>query len=102
MGATTQQQQERDFMLSRQTLGRPASMGGAGVMVADTAIIGGQGHNHQQHVQMHHQQVSDTLNSRSMQGGATIVTQFNRDNLDETAGNAGGAGYDEIDDLRRA
>ena len=42
----------------------------------------------------------DTLNSRSMQGGATIVTQFNRDNLEEDA--AGIAANDEIDDLRRA
>ena len=33
-----------------------------------------------------------------MQGGATIITQFNRDNLDD---DAGAAINDEIDDLRR-
>ena len=64
-------------MLSRQTLGRPP--------MAETYIGAGG--------------VADTLNSRSMQGGATIVTQFNRDNLEEDAGIAAN---DEIDDLRRA
>ena len=84
-----QQQQERDFMLSRQTLGRPGAMGPVG---ADTAVYG-----------VARQQQVDTLNSRTMQGGATIVTQFNRDNLDEDcAGASGNAGFDEIDDLRRA
>ena len=71
---------------------------GNGIISTDTAIIGG---SQRQSMQMQQQvHVSDTLNSRSMQGGATIVTQFNRDNLDETGGNAGA--YDEIDDLRRA
>ena len=40
----------------------------------------------------------DTLNTRSMQGGATIVTQFGRDNLEEEGGYGGN---EEIDDLRR-
>ena len=61
-------------MLSRQTLGRP--MGG------DTygGAAGGEG-----------------LNNRAGMGGvgATIVTQFNRDNLDEVRP------VDDIDDLRR-
>ena len=61
-------------------------------MGADTAIYG---------IGQAHQQV-DTLNSRSMQGGATIVTQMNRDNLDDDFAATGNAGYDEIDDLRRA
>ena len=47
-------------------------------------------------------QVGDTMNSRSMQGGATIVTQFNRDNLDDDYAGTGNGGFDEIDDLRRA
>ena len=64
-------------MLSRQTLGRPAAsyeFGGAGA-------AGG-----------------DTFNNRAgVQGGATIVTQYNRDNIDDDQAidNA------EIDDLRR-
>jgi len=57
-------------MLSRQTLGRPGENGLA----------------------------AGTLNNRAMQGGATIVTQFNRDNLDEEGV---ACGNDEIDDLRR-
>ena len=58
------QQQERDFMISRQTLGRPG----------------------------------DSLNGRAVQGGATIVTQFNRDNLDD---DAAVPDQNDIDDLRR-
>ena len=85
-------------MLSRQTLGRPGAAAGAGAAAADTAVYG--------IAQSHQQHHVDTLNSRSIQGGAgTIVTQFGRDNLDgtSTANNAAGAGgYDEIDDLRRA
>lgn len=84
--SAAQQHQERDFMLSRQTLGRPGPMG------MDTAVYGvGQA-----------QQQVDTLNTRSMPGGATIVTQFNRDNLDDDYAATGTGGYDEIDDLRRA
>ena len=84
--SAAQQHQERDFMLSRQTLGRPAPMG------MDTAIYGvGQA-----------QQQADTLNTRSNQGGATIVTQYNRDNLDDDYADTRAGGYDEIDDLRRA
>lgn len=64
-------------MVSRQTLGRPGmageSFGGAGV---------GQ----------------ETLNSHAA-GGATIVTQFNRDNLEDSMAIPAN---DEIDDLRRA
>ena len=86
VGAAQQQHQERDFMLSRQTLGRP------GPMAMDTAVYGVGQAQHQ----------ADTLNTRSMQGGATIVTQFNRDNLDEDYAATGTGGYDEIDDLRRA
>ena len=65
------QAQERDFMLSRQTLGRPMgeTYGGA---------------------------AGETLNNRAGQNvGATIVTQFNRDNLDEVCA------VNDIDDLRR-
>ena len=61
-------------------------------MGADTAVYG---------VGQARQQV-DTLNSRSMPGGATIVTQLNRDNLDEDYAATGNADYDEIDDLKRA
>lgn len=54
--------------------------------MGDTYIGGGSG-------------AGESLNARAMQAGATITTQFNRDNLDEDAGlNAN----DEIDDLRRA
>ena len=45
-------------------------------------------------------QVGNTMNSGTMQGGATIVTQFNRDNLDDDC--AGAGEFNEIDDLRRA
>ena len=72
-----QQQQERDFMLSRQTLGRPA-----------TNVMGN----------LTNLPPNDSLNGRAVQGGATIVTQFNRDNLDD---DVGAGANDEIDDLRR-
>ena len=67
----SQVQREQNFMQSRQTLGRPGMTYGGG---------------------------HETLNNRA-QGGATIVTQFNRDNLDD---DAGVGANDEIDDLRRA
>ena len=70
--SNAQMMQERDFMLSRQTLGRPP-MGG---------VVAG-----------------DTLGAAADNVvGSTIVTQFNRDNLDDDAA----VGNDEIDDLRRA
>lgn len=69
------QQQERDFMVSRQTLGRP-----------------GLAHSYGNDMR------GETLNNRAVQGGSTIVTQYNRDNLDDYAGVGAN---DEIDDLRR-
>ena len=45
---------------------------------------------------------AETLNNRAgVQGGATIVTQFNRDNLDSFGGPSAAGNDDEIDDLRR-
>ena len=41
-----------------------------------------------------------TLNERTVHGGATIVTQYNRDNLDDFGATNGSNA--EIDDLRRA
>ncbi len=63
--------------MSRQTLGRPA-------MAAES--FGGPGAG------------QETLNARA-DGGATIVTQFNRDNLEDSMAIPAN---DEIDDLRRA
>ena len=42
---------------------------------------------------------SGTLNERAVQGGASIVTQYNRDNLDDFGVTHGSNA--EIDDLRR-
>ena len=73
-------------MLSRQTLGRPAgeminqTYGGMGMGMAQTTYQ------------------NETLNSRAMGMPGGIVTQYNRDNLDD---DAGAAINDEIDDLRR-
>merc|ERR1719464_472678 len=39
------------------------------------------------------QQQADTLNTRSNQGGATIVTQYNRDNLDDDYADTRAGGY---------
>ncbi len=44
-------------------------------------------------------QYAGTLNERAVQGGATIVTQYNRDNLDDFGATHGSNA--EIDDLRR-
>ena len=64
-------------MLSRQTLGRP----GASYEFGGGAMAGG-----------------DTFNNRAgINGGATIATQYNRDNIDDEQAEA----PDEIDDLRR-
>ena len=71
------QAQEREFMISRQTLGRPP------MAAADTQGAGG----------------ASMVDAGGMLGGATIVTQFNRDNLDD---DDRVAGNEEIDDLRRA
>ena len=71
-------------MISRQTLGRPG-----GEMINQT--YGGMGM-----AQATYQ--NETLNSRAMGMPGGIVTQYNRDNLDD---DAGAAINDEIDDLRR-
>jgi len=63
-------------MLSRQTLGRPVSQNFGSSLQAETLY-----------------------NRSTVQGGATILTQYNRDNLEEDM--VGGGANDEIDDLRR-
>lgn len=45
--------------------------------------------------------VAESFNNRSGMQGGTIVTQYNRDNLDDDHVGMGTGANDEIDDLRR-